>query len=393
MYFPLDHWDLSPYLRPMRRARWLAEWRDSETKPVFYHCISRVVDQRFVLGPREKEKFRALMRIYEKFSGCRVASYCLMDNHFHLLLEVPPMPQGGLSDAELLQRLSALYNPAFVGLVAHELSAARQQVRDGLAEESVVVARIHERFTYRMHNLGEFMKGLLQRYTQWHNRMHERTGRLWEDRFKSIIVEDGVAARTMAAYIDLNPVRAGLVKDPAEYRWSSYGEAVGGGAKGNGKTARAGLVRAWGAHQGMLADAALWSGQVSRSYRKMLMAHAVEQSTESVAPDGSSVRKITRKGIAKDIAEEEMRALEPNGQNAREERAPEIPIARMLKYRIHYFTDGAVIGSKLFVEEAFAKSRERFGPRRSSGARKMRGHASPATPYLWSMRDLRKGIG
>ena len=48
----------------------------------------------------------------------------------------------------------------------------------------------------------------------------------------------------MAAYIDLNPVRAGMVKDPAEYRWSSYGEAVGGGAKGNGKKARAGLVRA-----------------------------------------------------------------------------------------------------------------------------------------------------
>ena len=46
----------------------------------------------------------------------------------------------------------------------------------------------------------------------------------------------------MAAYIDLNPVRAGMVQDPAEYRWSSYGEAVGGGKKGNGKKAREGLV-------------------------------------------------------------------------------------------------------------------------------------------------------
>jgi hypothetical protein len=49
---------------------------------------------------------------------------------------------------------------------------------------------------------------------------------------------NGVAARTMAAYIDLNPVRAGMVTDPADYRWSSYGEAIGGGAKGNGKKAR-----------------------------------------------------------------------------------------------------------------------------------------------------------
>jgi REP element-mobilizing transposase RayT len=385
----------------MRQARWLAEWRNSESKPVFYHCISRVVDRRFVLGTREKEKFRALMRMYEKFSGCRVTSYCLMDNHFHLLLEVPPMPRNGppntnadppnagLSDAELLQRLSALYNDAFVTTVAKELADARKLVKADLAEESVVVAQIHARYTYRMHDLGEFMKGLLQRYTQWHNRIHERSGRLWEDRFKSVIVEDGIAARTMAAYIDLNPVRAGLVKDPAEYRWSSYGEAIGGGAKGNGKTARAGLVRAWGAHKGMVADAALWSGEVSRAYRKMLMAHAVEKTSESISPDGSLVRKTTRKGITK----EPHKQLTPEEQAAKEHRDGEIPFARMLQHRIRYFTDGAVIGSRIFVDEAFAHSRSRFGPRRNSGARKMRGDATAANPFLCSMRDLRKGIG
>ena len=164
---------------------------------MFYHCISRVVDRRFVLGAEEKEKFRALMRIYEKFSGCRVTAYCLMDNHFHLLLEVSPMVEDGLSDEGLLKRLSSIYSEAFVAGVAAELAEAHKQVTDGMAEESVV-RRIHERFTYRMHDLGEFMKGLLQRYTQWHNRKHSRTGRLWEDRFKSVIVEDGVAARTMA---------------------------------------------------------------------------------------------------------------------------------------------------------------------------------------------------
>ncbi len=383
----------------MRQARWLAEWRNSESKPVFYHCISRVVDRRFVLGAREKEKFRTLMRMYEKFSGCRVTSYCLMDNHFHLLLEVPPMPKNGLSnaglsnaglsDTELLHRLSALYNEAFVATVAKELADARKLVKAGLAEESVVVAQIHERFTYRMHDLGEFMKGLLQRYTQWHNRVHERSGRLWEDRFKSVIVEDGVAARTMAAYIDLNPVRAGSVKDPAEYRWSSYGEAIGGGAKGNGKTARAGLVRAWGAHKGMLADAALWSGEVSRAYRKMLMAHAVEKTSESIGPDGSLVCKTTRKGIGKEPHEQ----LTPEEQAAKQQRDGEIPFARMLQHRIRYFTDGAVIGSRIFVDEAFANPRSRFGPKRNSGARKMRGDAAAASTLLWSMRDLRKGIG
>ena len=73
---------------------------------MFYHCFSRVVDRRFVLGTEEKEKFRTLMRMQENFTGCRVVAYCVMDNHFHLLLEVPPMPENGLSDGELLKRLS-----------------------------------------------------------------------------------------------------------------------------------------------------------------------------------------------------------------------------------------------------------------------------------------------
>ena len=84
----------------------------------------------------------------------------------------------------------------------------------------------------------------------------------------------------MATCIDLNPERAGMVKDPAEYRWSSYGEAIGGVAKGNGKKARAGVVRA---HKGCGADATLWAKDVSLEYRKMLMAGEVEKVTESVA--------------------------------------------------------------------------------------------------------------
>ena len=334
----------------MRKARWLAEWRKSAGKPVFYHVISRVVDRRFAFGSEEKEKFRALMRLQEKFSGCRVVSYCLMCNHFHLLLEVPPMADSGLSDQDLLKRLLAIYSEAFVAGVAKELADARTAVyvkESGLEE---ALAAIHKRFTYRMQDLGEFMKGLLQRFTQWFNRAHSRTGRLWEDRFKSVIVEDGVAAKTISAYIDLNPVRAGMVKDPADYRWSSYGEAIGGGSKGNGRTARAGLVRALRAHQGVGADSDLWIGGVSREYRKLLMAGAVEKSTGSVGRDGKIVAKTLRKGLLKQDAEKE------GGMDG------EIPLGKILRCRIRYFTDGAVIGSRSFVDEAFAKSRERFGP-------------------------------
>jgi REP element-mobilizing transposase RayT len=366
----------------MRRARWLADWRNSSERPNFYHVISRVVERRLAFGPEEKEKFRTLMRMYENFTGCRVVSYCLMCNHIHLLLEVPPMVEGGLSDAELLKRLSVLYGEAHVAEVALELADAREVVAQGLADEAYVKG-IHERFTYRMHDLGQFMKGLLQRFTQWFNRMQNRTGTLWEDRFKSVIVEDGLAAKTMAAYIDLNPVRAGMVADPADYRWSSYGEAMGGGARGNGKKARAGLVRALRAHKGCNADAKYWGEGVAKEYRMLLLEEGVEQLEEVVSEAGEREVKVRRKGMKREVAAAELEQLE-RGRN--------VAMGKMLRCRVRYFTDGAVIGSRGFVEEVFQKSRERFGPKRKDGARKWRGKGEAAAGVLWSVRDLRKGV-
>ena len=324
-----------------------------------------------------------VMRMYEEFSGCRVLAYCFMSNHFHLLLEVPPAPAGGLADAELLGRLRAIYGEAQVTEVARELNEARRKVRQGLADASQVAA-VHARFTYRMHNLSEFMKSFTQRYTQWHNRRHRRTGHLWEGRFKSVIVEDGAACRTMAAYIDLNPVRAGMVKDPADYRWSGYGEAVGGGPAGQGRKARAGLVRAMLAHEGVGADAALWARDVSRRYRRILLAGAVEKLEARVGRGGAAEVRRTRQGMSAGEAQRERERLE--------QRLEGMAYGRMLRCRVRYFTDGAVIGSREFVNEAFAQARERFGRRRRDGARALRGVASGAKGLLWSARALRLGV-
>jgi hypothetical protein len=71
---------------------------------------------------------------------------------------------------------------------------------------------------------------------------------------------------------------------------------------------------------------------------------------------------------------------------------PEIRFAAMLRHRVRYFTDGAVIGSKVFVNEAFALSRERFTSGRKDGARRLRGNGKPAAGVLWSMRDLRMRV-
>jgi putative transposase len=67
------------------------------------------------------------------------------------------------------------------------------------------------------------MKHLGQRYVQYINRRHQRSGTLWEGRFKSCLAQDEKYALTCYQYIELNPVRAGMVRHPGEYRWSSYG--------------------------------------------------------------------------------------------------------------------------------------------------------------------------
>jgi len=318
------------------------------------------------------------MRMYENFSGCRVLSYCVMSNHFHLLLEVPPMAEGGLSDEVLLQRLGGLYSEVVVAGVSAELTEARKvSIGENDAAAEARVAAIHARFTYRMHDLSEFMKGLLIRFTRWFNRMHSRSGTLWEERFKSVIVESGVAARTIAAYIDLNPVRAGMVKDPADYRWSSYGEAVGGGKKGYGKKAREGLVRAYFCDQGVGFEAEKWQ-EVSRLYRR-LMGLAL----------GRKPGRAAVAGAGKRVAQSMLNTAEKLESKDNGTVLKDLGLAKMLHCRVRYFTDGAVIGSKEFVNEAFARARERFSAKRKDGARAMRGNGSGAMGLLWSARDLR----
>jgi putative transposase len=369
----------------MAKRRWIVPWTGSAEKPAIYHCISRVVDRRYAFGMEEKERFRSFMRMYEKFTGCRVLAYCLMDNHIHLLLEVTPRPAAGLTDDELIARVGAISDKVTVALLRKELAEARALLETGCVKDHHV-EEIHARYTYRMHDLSEFMKALMQRFTQWFNGRHKRSGTLWERAFASVVVEDGGAARAMAAYIDLNPVRAGMVSDPADYRWSSYGEAVGGGARGNGKRSREGLVRAWMAHKGWNADAAHWGGSenIHSAYRALLLAEGAEIAIEAVAKTGELVRRVKRKGMNPQAARGKRENLE-TGQR--------VALATCLRWRLRYFSAGVAIGSRDFVDRFFESQRERFGPKRSNGARRMRGEASVLTREggLFSLRDLGMG--
>ena len=375
-----------------------------------YHVTSRVVHRQLLFSSDAKEEFRKFMRMYERFSGCRVLSYCVMTNHFHILLEVPPLPETGsggevvggvdlrIPDAELLRRLGGLYSRRVVAGVEAEIAEARRMMAgdwEGFERlskadqktsrkfwEDTLIA-IFERYTKRMHNLSLFMKGLLQRFTRWFNKENGLRGTLWEERFHSVIVEGGLASRTMAAYIDLNPVRAGICKMPEDYRWCSYGEAVGGGKGAN--IARSGLVRALYGHEGRVGTPRGWAqGGVAREYRRILVAEGIEEARErGRGKDGKRIRVVTRKGRSREEGEKELSDLRGEGSH-------DLAISKVVRCRIRYFTDGVVIGSRKFVNDAFKLNRKHFSEKRKDGARKPRGALQDLAGEIWSMRDLQK---
>jgi len=283
----------------------------------FYHCMSRVVDRQFVFGEIEKEHFARLMRQYARFCGIQILTFCLMGNHFHLLIEVPKRPESPPNDAELLQRISAIYPPALV-----------EQLRRQLTDTSLLSTQkdaLRQRFWQRMGDLSQYLKELKQRFSQWHNLRQGRRGTLWEERFKSVLIgADGSALSTIAAYIDLNPVRAGLVADPARYRWSGYGQAMAG---------RPEALRGYQALAAVRDSLSLNPAQALKHYRAGLFDYAERRGVFSSTPPCNNT------------------SSKPEASARRPQKPLRNPgLVSQLLHRISYFTEGAVIGSRSFVE-------------------------------------------
>lgn len=198
--------------------------KDSGVEQVF-HVMSRVVDRQKIFGELEKEKFRRVMRQVEGFSGCEVLTYCIMGNHFHILIKVPPKPKAeDVPAAEVFERLGRIYPGEWVDRFRNQIEIYQKAGQRHLIEDHLNKVR------KRMYDVSEFMKTLKQRYTQWYNKENSREGTLWEQRLKCYIVEgDTKHIQRVAGYIDLNPVRAGIVDQPEQYKYSGYSEAVFGG--------------------------------------------------------------------------------------------------------------------------------------------------------------------
>ncbi|MDH4452333.1 MAG: chemotaxis protein CheW [Verrucomicrobiota bacterium] len=323
-----------------------------------YHVMSRTCGGEVFFDVVEKEALRRVIWRMAEFCGIKVVTYCLMGNHFHLLAEVPHREswlqrfEGPLGEAKLLEHLRILYSKTYVGLLRDELSDLRQRGLEILAQQKV------EALKKRFCELSLFVKEVKERFSRWFNKRRGRRGTLWMDRFKSVLVEgQGEALRTMAAYIDLNPVRAGLVKDPKDYRWCGYAEALGGSRR-----AQRGLCKAIGKP----VDGWQRAG-AAEAYRCILF------------DEGREV---------KDAQNETVVERGVSGESARvvlAERGKLSP-AELVRLRVRYFSDGAILGSKAFVEGIFEAQREQFSPKRKRGARRIQEMATP----MYSLRQLRQ---
>jgi len=301
-----------------------------------HHAMSRIVGGEMLLRNREKEVLRKMLWKVADFCGVEVLTYCIMSNHFHVLVLVPEKDRV-VSDAELLRRFKVLY-PKPTKFQTVEFARLEKALQEG--NEDALAVR--ERLLSRMHDLSEFMKTLKQRFSIWYNRNHDnRKGTLWMDRFKSVLVEgEGNPLLTMAAYIDLNPVRAGLSEDPKDYRWCGYAEAVAGS-----ETARKGL--SW-----------IWAGRIGNGgVRVALASHR-----SLIFGKGSSPWTHRGKLIDQKMAEKVLN-----------EQKGELPVAAVLRCRARYFTDGAILGSEEFVRSHAARWQAERGRKRPPKIERARG--------------------
>ena len=272
-----------------------------------YHVMSRTALDGFPLGDVEKDFMLDLIRRYSALYLVEILGFCLMGNHFHLLVKM--FPEYKFSDDDIKKRYSGFYGDerAFANGLIPSLRA-------------------------KLSNLSEFVREIKVGFARYYNRRHNRRGYFWGDRFKSVIVEKGETLINCLAYIDLNPLRAGLVDLPEEYRWNSLGYHMQTNNKDNF------LSLDFGLQEFGILDAE----ERLREYRRYVY--------EAGAVDRSEIGQ--RKVIREAVVEQERK------------KAFKISKVDRFRYRRRYFTDSGVIGTKEFVSTNYHRFKDIFMSKR-----------------------------
>jgi len=239
------------------------------------------------------------------FYFSEVLGFCLMGNHFHLIVRMHP--ESSFSDEEVRERYGRRYG--------EEKGAA-------LGDDQM------RELAKKMADVSEYVKEIKQDFSRYYNKLHRKKGYFWSERFKSVIVENGETLINCLAYIDLNPVRAGIVKRPEDYRWCSLGYHVQTRNRGRFLSLDFGL-REFGIKSGK---------ERLRNFRRF----------------------VYEKGELEGFEKEHKRDFEVG------------KVDRFL-LRTRYFTDSGIIGSKAYVSGLYLAFKDHYSARREKVPKPIRG--------------------
>lgn len=178
----------------------------------YYHCISRCVRRAYLCGEdpftgqnydHRKAWIVQRMKWLASQFAIDVCAYAVMSNHYHLVLGVDVDKAKAWSDAEVLARWTRLFPRNAQIIKTLRLNAGSKKARD-------LEAKTLAEWRARLQDISWFMRCLNERIARASNREDGCTGRFWEGRFKSQALLDERALVTCMAYVDLNPVRAGV---------------------------------------------------------------------------------------------------------------------------------------------------------------------------------------
>jgi REP element-mobilizing transposase RayT len=214
----------------------------------YYHCVARCVRRAFLCGEdrysgrnfdHRRQWIVDRIKLEASVFAIDICTYAIMSNHYHLVLRVDRKQAEGWSDDEVIERWCRLFKgPVLIHnyLAGHSLSSI----------ELGTVGEIAGVWRKRLMSLSWFMRYLNEYIAREANREDHCKGRFWEGRFKSQALLDCQALLACMAYVDLNPIRAGLCETLASSDFTSIQErlisAAGNAGETPGDSCPAGLL-------------------------------------------------------------------------------------------------------------------------------------------------------
>ncbi len=271
-------------------------------RDAWYHLYCRVSGHRGDYPLSDAAPRRRLIATIKHFSHiyfCDVAAFSVMGNHYHLVVRFDG--ERPVDRTDLRSRTKIMYPGV----------AAQAQI-DLWSDEQ------WEHYRKRLFDVAEFMRNVQMAYARWYNRTYERHGRFWADRYKSVVLGDTAAVLDCILYVELNPVRAGIVERPEEWQGSSAFLR---------EIARDG-----------------WLMPLARVLKRSSRKKALVEFRELLYYRGAVPTKEGQAAISARVLEQEIaRGFEFSG---------------LYRKRLRYFVDGLAVGTEEFIRNQLDRMRE-----------------------------------